>query len=276
MQIELIHLLQQLRSPLLDLFFIGLNFFDTGAFFFLLIPAVWFGKSWKAGMRLFAILLLSSFAIGLLKNLFSFPRPFHIIPQLAVIKVSGCGFPSGGATNAMLLSCLLLTYGKIRFKWVIALLFFFFVSLSRIYLGVHFPTDVLGGWVLGFLLWLIFIFAFPHIERWLKKCSLLVLLLLSQIIPICLLLLNPSMRNIASIAMGISLSLFIIKPPSGKNLQKSLLQGTIGGCVSFLFYLGTTYTLHPSTSVEKFSISFGIGLGVGLLGSYICKKITPP
>lgn len=277
MQIEIIQFLQQIRSPLMDLFFKGLNFFDTGAFFFLLIPAIWFGKSWKAGLKLFTILLLSTFAVHQLKSLFAIPRPFHLIPHLAVIKVSGCSFPSGGATNSMLLSCLLLTYGKIRFKWLIALLFIFLISLSRIYLGVHFPLDVLGGWVLGFLLWALFIYATPPTEKWLKKQSPLVLFLLSQLIPLCLFLSTPSMSNISSIAMGITLSLFFIKPPAARTLHKALLQGTLGACLSFLFYLGTHHFLHPSSFIENFGISFGIGLGVGLLGSYLCKKtsLTP-
>lgn len=274
MEIEIIQFLQKLRSPLMDLFFKGLNFFDTGAFFFLLIPAIWFGKSWKAGVKLFAILLLSTFAVQYLKSLFDLPRPFHLMPHLAVIKVSGCSFPSGGATNAMLLSCLLLTYGKIRFKWLIALLFIFFISLSRIYLGVHFPTDVLGGWALGLLLWLFFILTSSPVEKWMKKQPLLILLLLSQLIPIGLFLLNPSMRNICSIAMGLSLSLFFIKSPPARTVHKSLLQGALGAAISFLFYLGTHHFLHPSSFLEKFLISFGIGFFIGILGSYICKKTS--
>lgn len=274
MQIELIKFLQELRSPLMDLFFIGLNFFDTGAFFFLLIPAIWFGKSSSAGLKLFAILLLSTFAVNELKTLFALPRPFHLLPHLAVIKVSGCGFPSGGATTAMLLSCLLLTYGKIRFKWPLALLFVFFISLSRIYLGVHFPTDVLGGWALGFLLWLLFIFTSAHVEKWLKKQSLLLLLFLSQAIPLCLFFLSPPMRSISSIAMGITLSLFFVKSPKAKTLKTSLLQGTLGATLSFLFYLGTKYLCHPHTPLSKFAISFGIGFGVGILGSYLCKLVS--
>ncbi|MES2198855.1 MAG: phosphatase PAP2 family protein, partial [Chlamydiota bacterium] len=260
--------------PLMDLFFIGLNFFDTGAFFFLLIPSIWFGKSWKAGLKLFAILLLSTFAVEQLKTLFALPRPFHLFPNLAVIKVAGYGFPSGGATNAMLLSCLLVTYGKIRFKWTIAILFLFFVSLSRIYLGVHFLTDVLGGWALGILLWTLFILASSPLEKWLKNRSLLLLLLLSQAIPIFLFLSHPPIRNTCSIAMGISLSLFFITPPTPKTLKRSLLQGVLGAALSFLFYLGTQHLFHPSHPLSKFGVSFGIGLGVGILGAYLCKKTS--
>jgi membrane-associated phospholipid phosphatase len=274
MQLELIHLLQTLRSNLLDHFFIGLNFFDTGAFFFLLIPAIWFGKSWRAGLRLLAIILLSSFAVGMLKHLFALPRPFHIMPQLAVIKVSDYGFPSGGATNAMLLSCLLLTYGKLRFKWVIALLFWFFVSLSRLYLGVHFLTDILGGWVLGLSLWAFCVYAFPPIENILKKQSRLTLLLLSQAIPISLFFSDTHVRDFCSLAMGITLSLFFIKAPAPKALYKSLLQAAIGAVLAFAFYLGLRYFFHPTNALLKFSIPFAVGLGIGVLGSCLCKLVT--
>ncbi|MBS0628026.1 MAG: phosphatase PAP2 family protein [Verrucomicrobia bacterium] len=271
---EFIQTIQQLRSPLMDLFFIGLNFFDTGAFFFLLIPAIWFGKGWKSGLKLFAILLLSTFFIGYFKNLFANPRPFHILPNLAVIQVPGYSFPSGGATNSMLLSCLLLTHSKSRFKWPIALSFVFFVSLSRIYLGVHFLTDVLAGWVLGLLLWGFFLLAFPPIERWMKKRSFLILFLLSQAIPIMLIFLQPPIRETCSIAMGITLSLFFIRPTLTKTIKESLVKGALGAILSFLFYLGTKYLFHPSTFLAKFAVAFGMGFGIGLLGAYLCNKIS--
>jgi hypothetical protein len=52
-------------------------------------------------------------------------------------------------------------------------LLIFLISLSRLYLGVHFPTDVLGGWLIGgVLLWALVRFDEP-VQRWLSARSLM-------------------------------------------------------------------------------------------------------
>jgi membrane-associated phospholipid phosphatase len=69
-------------------------------------------------------------------------------------------FPSGHATESMTLyGALALTVGRrLRSRWLRALALLFglglplLIGFSRVYLGVHFFTDVLAGWILGFLL----------------------------------------------------------------------------------------------------------------------------
>src|SRR6185436_699755 len=68
------------------------------------------------------------------------------------------GFPSGHAQNAATAWIATAFYFKKRWIWTTAILLISLVGLSRVYLGVHFPTDVLGGWVIGALfacLWLL-------------------------------------------------------------------------------------------------------------------------
>ncbi|WP_138419565.1 phosphatase PAP2 family protein [Aquibacillus sediminis] len=94
----------------------------------------------------------------LLKEFYVRERPmFH-----PFIDVGGYSFPSGHATGAVLL------YGVIIYsfrqnrpspfqKWsftIVVGIFIFLIGISRIYLGVHFPTDVLAGYFAG-LAWLI-------------------------------------------------------------------------------------------------------------------------
>ncbi|MCW5852997.1 MAG: phosphatase PAP2 family protein [Anaerolineae bacterium] len=90
-----------------------------------------------------------------LKLIFHRSRP-DILGRL--ISVSGYSFPSGHAMISMCLYGILLylfAYGRPRGVQVASLagaaLLLFGIGLSRIYLGVHYPSDVLGGYMAGFI-----------------------------------------------------------------------------------------------------------------------------
>ncbi len=182
LELPLIHWLHTFRTPWLDDFFIFMNFFDTYYFFSLLIPAVWLGSNWRSGARVFYILSLSGLINYTLKVLFEEPRPFIIEPGLNLISMKSIyGFPSGAAQTAMILACLLIGTFRTAWAWILGFLFFFLLSLSRVYLGVHFPSDLAGGWMVGALLVLVYYRLFPKIEKALEKMPLAGRFLLSQI-----------------------------------------------------------------------------------------------
>lgn len=85
----------------------------------------------------------------------------HLVP------VSTPSFPSGHAGNSMIvcLTLAILFFGHTRWRTaalVVALLISFCIGLSRLMLGVHWPTDVIGGWAFG-LLWVVV--SLPWMQR---------------------------------------------------------------------------------------------------------------
>lgn len=115
----------------------------------------WFRRSWQPLL----VVVLGAGGIGVIstviKNLVGRNRP----PQAtAALSEHGFSFPSGhttGTTVVWLLSAWMLTswvVSRPAFQvvvWTGALLMVAAVGATRIYLGVHFPTDVLAGWALG-------------------------------------------------------------------------------------------------------------------------------
>jgi undecaprenyl-diphosphatase len=138
------------------------------AFLTLLTIAVagylWLRKLYAA-MAMVLVSTLSGLAASLLlKGFFSRPRP-ELVPHLSSVYTSS--FPSG---HAMLSATVFLTLGALLGRFVemwrlkayflmIAVVLTVLVGVSRVYMGVHYPTDVLAGWAAGLawalLCWLI-------------------------------------------------------------------------------------------------------------------------
>jgi hypothetical protein len=104
---------------------------------------------------------------------------------------------------------------EFRRAWlrVVAILLVVLIGFSRIYLGVHFPTDVLGGWTVGAIFLVLYLVLGSRVEAWLKGSSLTVQLMLSVVLPLALLLICPDKDAISSTAvlMGMGIGVVLIR-----------------------------------------------------------------
>ena len=114
--------------------------------------------------------------------------------------------PSGHTQNAMVIwGYLAARSGKLS-SWLIAGFLMVGIPLSRVYLGVHFPTDLIGGYLLGGILLIFFLLAAPRLEVWLVEKGFAWQLSISLLGPLLLVLLNPAgdkyVLSMASVLMG--------------------------------------------------------------------------
>lgn len=150
----------------------GFSFLGTENFFLLLLPALYWCIEDGIGLRVGIILLLSTSVNDSLKMFFHGPRPYwYSTDVIAYAKETSFGVPSGHAQIATGIWGMLAASLRKWWAWLIAILFILMIGISRIYLGVHFPHDVILGWLIGaFLLWLVLRFWQP-VTQWLKKMS---------------------------------------------------------------------------------------------------------
>ena len=89
---------------------------------------------------------------GILKNLFKRIRPCDVNTaiQLLVVKPDDFSFPSGH-TAASFAAVAALYFAGERKLWIPALVLAVFIAFSRLYLYVHYPTDILGGIIVGII-----------------------------------------------------------------------------------------------------------------------------
>jgi undecaprenyl-diphosphatase len=112
-----------------------------------LLLGIW--QNWRFGVGFIVASLISVLGSGWLKIYFVRARP-ELVPHLD--RVTDMSFPSGHATSAAVVYILfaMLAPREFRRYWLaIGIVFMFLTGISRIALGVHWASDVTGGWMLG-------------------------------------------------------------------------------------------------------------------------------
>lgn len=149
--LEVVRSVQAAASPALTVFFRFLSLLRTEHFFLFALPVVYWCVDHRKGIRLGFLILVSAVANSWLKVVFRQPRPYDLDPSVGMARETSYGLPSGHAQSSATFWGVLAPW--IRGPWglVLALALPFLIGLSRVYLGVHFPTDVFLGWALGAL-----------------------------------------------------------------------------------------------------------------------------
>jgi len=213
---------QSWSTPLLDRFFHVSAFLGDEGFFFVLLPLVYWCINKRAGRWLAYGLLLSLYANSFIKHIFMISRPSD--PRIRIMRPvdpPNPNFPSGHAQNSAVMWGFVASRLRRTLLWVLAALLVLFTSFSRIYLGVHDPPALIGGWVCGAIILVLFLWGMPHVERWLGRRPLWIKLLLIVALPVAGLLLHradlrglypaPDAASIAGAFLGVSLG-FLFEP----------------------------------------------------------------
>ena len=130
--------------------------------YFMIIYSIVKGQKWQSWITLLAIIILVVLCDRISTDIFKYGferlRPTHDPELKEVVKTvfgyrgGKFGFVSSHATNTMGLAVFTALLYRRRWYSVFIIIWSLFVGYSRIYLGVHFPGDVLGGFILGAIL----------------------------------------------------------------------------------------------------------------------------
>ncbi len=130
------------------------SFLGTEEFYLFILPLLYWCVDVRLGLRVSVILSVSDCLNTFLKFVFHQPRPYWVSDRVRVIKAEvSYGLPSGHAQHAMAVWGTIGAWGKSWLRRLMVALIFL-IGFSRIVLAVHFPTDVLAGWLIGgLILW---------------------------------------------------------------------------------------------------------------------------
>lgn len=206
--IEVVLWFQQF-SPALDIPFQALTFLGDKEFYLLLMPLMYWCIDRRVGARLFVLLLLSASLNEGAKLLADQPRPFNYDPRVIKLVHEGSGgLPSGHTQSAVVVWGYLACFYKKKPLWLLAGFLVLAIPLSRIYLGAHFPTDLLGGYAIGALVLSFALRMDTIIENWFTQKGIGLQLGVSMGVPLLLLLFIPSgndgLLTVVGAFMGLS------------------------------------------------------------------------
>lgn len=150
----LLQLIQQMHNDILDKIMIFITSLgDKGMVWIVLaLVLLLFKKTRRCGV---AVLVALAFQLLLgnilLKNIFARLRPFYDYPtvKLLIDKPGGFSFPSGHTFSSFAAATAVLLYNKKM--GIPAIVLAALVAFSRLYLFVHYPTDILAGILFGIL-----------------------------------------------------------------------------------------------------------------------------
>jgi membrane-associated phospholipid phosphatase len=243
--IELNAWLQTFSGPLPDRLFKAVTVLGSEEFYLVLIPLVYWSFDRRVGMRI-ALFFLFSACVSLgLKNLFASPRPFEVAPDRvrALVRTRSYGFPSAHAQGAATV------WGYLAARlggwfWIAGIGLPLMIGISRLYLGVHSPADVLGGWAVGAGCVALGIRGAPLAERWWAKTGLPVRLAGAIAVPLALATAYPSrltfkvMAALAGTATGIVLERRFVRFSARGALWKRAVRFVPGAAALLALYVG--------------------------------------
>jgi hypothetical protein len=264
----------------LDLPFKLLSLLGNEGFYLFLLPLIYWCLDRRTGARLAVLFLVSAYLNSAAKVLFAQPRPFEYDPRVrALVSAAGGGLPSGHTQHSVVVWGLLAMRSGTIWSWSIAVFLMLAIPLSRLYLGVHFPGDLLGGYLLGALLLIAFHKAGPRIEFMTAHTR----LTLALVLPAGMIFLSPSgdpaCISSGAALMGMSVGMILERRwvgfHSGGSWWKRLLRLLLGMAVSVAIWAGLK-TAFASLEPETFYrvLRYGLlGFWAALGAPWIFSKL---
>lgn len=145
------------HNPVTDAVFPAVTYLGESGIFWILLSLLIIAMGRKNGWRTTGCLMLAAMLLGLLlgeialKNIICRPRPFQEMPEISLLipPPSGYSFPSGHSCASFAAATII--FLKDKRPGTAALALAALIAFSRVFLFVHYPTDVLAGSLLGVL-----------------------------------------------------------------------------------------------------------------------------
>ena len=280
MQIRILQAIQEIRSDILTFFFTTITMMAEEIYITLFLAIFYWCIDKVKAIRISYILLFNSVFNSVIKGIVKMTRPFElgVVTPIRAETATGYSFPSGHtqtATSFWVGSMLVL---KTRAIVILGTIMILLTAFSRMYLGVHWPMDVLGGIVFS----LVFTYFAQETlnEKGEMKEWLVIISCIAMLIALCFNLDLAICKSIASfwgLCLGCYLEQKYVKFETKATSKQQVLKVIIGIVGILIIYIGMGKLL-PQVKITKMikyaSVLLWIIVGAPWIFSKMKRKIV--
>ena len=276
---EVIKFIQSFSNPFLDYFFSIITHIGGATIGVIFSVILFWCINKQLGYKFLYAIIFSFSLNNVLKGFFNSPRPIGQtgITSNEIKTATGSSFPSGHSQGNATSFTFMMNEFKNKYVWIIGIFMLIMVPLSRLYLGVHWPKDVIAGTIIGILS--VFI-SNKIFDKSFDKSSSLIIYSLIIFLVLGLFLPSNDLNKALGAFIGFVISLKLEKKyikfnPNGKTLTQ-IIKCTIGIAGALIIYLlfskylkGTYFTILKYFSLTMWITSIAPFIFVKL---NLCKK----
>ncbi len=275
---ELINFLQSFASPMLDSIALAITNLGSEQFYIAFLVILYLAVDSLMGRRIGMILLIGFYINFHLKGIIDTERPFIIDETLArseeAIETAGGGaFPSGHAQGAMIFWGLLAIYSRRTWLTLISVLLIALIALSRIYLGVHFPIDIVGGLAIGIIIIILGLLLSNVLNNINWNSAVLVLLGIGLPLALHMFLPTPDSATLLGGLAAFITGPAIIRHHVPRETSKKILLILLGLGLVFGALVGSSLLLPEELKRNEF-VAFARYLFIGWVGTLVVPAIA--
>jgi len=280
--------IQAALSPTFDWLFILFTLLGEDYFYIVLIGIVYWCFQKKGAIFMAYLVLFSAYINYFFKMLFNMDRPppaYRIIDKTDISH----GFPSGHAQSSTTFWTWASLKTRSKVLYLLSPFLIFMIGLSRIYLGVHYPGDVIGGVIIGFVFILVVCLMYPRINSFLERFSPMARQLIIPVVALVLfvgsLLVFPDTSRddpaivcggLFGFSLGVALESKYVRFTTERTTGKKRWRILIGLVVIGVMYVGLTPVLPSSNVFTRFTryaiITLGAAFVVPLIFNYVEER----
>ncbi len=282
---HVIHAIQSVKNVFFTYFMIFISFLSDPLAYLSLLPIFFWCVDEKKTAKVSLLVLFSASINTSIKDFLCVPRPFIQDPAVGLIPETGFSTPSGHSQNSAAFwpyaVFLFSKKEKVSSRFIVKLFLSvglpLLIGFSRIYLGVHYPSDVLLGWTLGFIISLGTILFVPFLESYVIKLPRSLKILIIGITAFILNWIGPHDTSMAAAFFGLGIGYIYIcdtggyDAKAGTRIQK-LFRAILGLIVVALIYTGLSFVFPLEGEANYNLFRFIRYMLVGFTASFILPK----